>query len=124
MKIKLDENLSKHLKTIFKEDAHEVDTVEEENLTGQPDEVIYATCRREQKVLITLDHDFGNILRFPLNQMEGIVLLEPPNPHLDEDIIRLSRIVSKELKTRPIREILWIVQPDRIRVRPLMKLCE
>jgi len=51
-------------------------TIAEQRLAGAPDERIYEVCRDEGRVLVTLDHDFGQTLRFPLEPTAGIVVLE------------------------------------------------
>ena len=83
MKFKLDENLDWRLATVVAEGGgHDVDTVKEEGLSGQPDEAIYKTCVARERVLITLDLDFTNPLRFPPQQTAGVVVLRPPRPVL------------------------------------------
>jgi len=65
MKFKLDENVDVRLIPLVAEGGFEVDTVLGENLSGKRDENIYEVCKAEKKVLITLDLDFANPLRFP-----------------------------------------------------------
>lgn len=39
-------------------------TVSDQRLKGSSDEQLFAICRDERRVLITLGHDFGHVLRF------------------------------------------------------------
>jgi hypothetical protein len=82
MKIKLDENFDVRLVTVLAADGHDVDTVISEGLAGREDDTIYATCRANGRVLITLDLDFSNPFRFPPDDMEGILVVRPPRPVL------------------------------------------
>jgi hypothetical protein len=45
-------------------------------MSGASDEALFAVCRDEGRALITLDHDFGQVLRFAPHQSAGIVVLE------------------------------------------------
>ncbi|MFB3788873.1 MAG: DUF5615 family PIN-like protein [bacterium] len=123
MKIKLDENLSPRLIAIFEKNNHDARTVLDEGLSGHSDESIYRVCQTEKRVLITLDHDFGNILRFPLQESEGIIILDTGRLPSMKQVEELALKTSHELLFRPIKERLWIVQKDRIRVRPFLQIC-
>jgi predicted nuclease of predicted toxin-antitoxin system len=51
-------------------------TVTEQRLSGAQDERIYKVCQEEGRVLITLDHDFGQTIRFSPETTAGIVVIE------------------------------------------------
>jgi hypothetical protein len=40
-------------------------TVREQGLAGAADEVVFGACIAEGRTLVTLDRDFGQVLRFP-----------------------------------------------------------
>jgi len=115
VKFKLDENLDVRLVSLLSEGDHEADTVLDQQLSGQADEVIYEACCKSGHTLITLDLDYSNPLRFPPEPSEGIVVLRPPQPVLP--ILRsLLASALAELKTRSLKGKLWIIEPGRIRV--------
>jgi predicted nuclease of predicted toxin-antitoxin system len=76
MKIKLDENLGLLGKTLLEAEGHNVMTVAEQQLSGAADASIYEVCWHEGRVLVTLDHDFSQTLRFPSEATAGIVVIE------------------------------------------------
>ena len=78
MKFKLDVHLLARLAA----GGHEADTILAQRLSGQADEVIYEACCKSGHVLITLDLDYSNPLRFPPELTQGIVVLRPPQPVL------------------------------------------
>ena len=78
MRFKLDENLDVRLASLFVDAGQEAKTVLEEGLSGRSDEAIYAICVAERRILVTLDLDFSNPIRFPPAATEGIVILRPP----------------------------------------------
>lgn len=116
MKFKLDENLGTLGKAILEADGHDVMTITEQNLNGEPDESIYSVCQGEARVLVTLDHDFGQTLRFPPDQIAGIVVLECKGRLSPKHILARINEFATILRTQPIDHELWIVEPGRVRI--------
>lgn len=117
MKIKADENISGTGVRLLRESGHDVATVHEEGLSGSDDSKIFQACVDERRVLITLDRDFGHVLRFPPAQSAGIVVLElggPESLELLHDRLHDFLVVAAK---RTIDGELWIVEPGRVRVR-------
>ncbi len=77
MKLKLDENFDLRLLPLVKESGFEADCVYNESLLGSPDDTIYEKCCSEGRILVTLDLDFANPLRFPPRSTGGIIVLRP-----------------------------------------------
>ena len=61
MKIKLDQNLSIHLRESLAELDHDVDTVFDEGLTGVDDVTVLQAASSQDRILFTLDTDFLNL---------------------------------------------------------------
>jgi len=59
MRIKLDENLPRRLKGTLASLQHDVVRVEDEHLLAQPDTVVAAAARKENRVLFTLTWNLG-----------------------------------------------------------------
>ncbi|MBA3425208.1 MAG: DUF5615 family PIN-like protein [Rubrobacter sp.] len=115
MKAKLDENLGNRAIELFREPGHEVSTVFGQNLGGTSDEDLIGTCRMEERVLVTLDLGFSNVLRFPPREYASIAVLA--YPHLiDLDTIRERvRVLLRASEREQLSGRLWIVEQDRIR---------
>jgi len=116
MKIKLDENIGRRGVELLKSFGHDVMTVREQNLQGARDEALFKICTDEGRILITLDHDFGQVLRFPPEQGAGLIVLElgprmTPQSLLD----RLQDFLALAAARSPAGA-LWIVEPGRVRV--------
>ncbi len=75
MKIKVDENIGTSGVDFLRGNGHHVITVREQGLGGCADEDIFEVCIAERRTLITLDRDFGRVLRFPPQLSAGIVIL-------------------------------------------------
>ncbi len=115
MRLKLDENFDLRLVPLLASQGFNVDSVRDEGLSGSPDEAVYDACRASGRVLITLDLDFSNPLRFPPDQTPGIVVVRPPRPLISLIQATLWSALA-ELKTGSVDRKLWIVEPGRIRV--------
>ena len=116
MNFKLDENIGVRGQEFLRKAGHDVATVHDEALCGADDDTVFLACVRERRVLITLDHDFGNVLRFPPDTAHGIVILELPGRLSESGIVRrLSEFLAVQA-TQPLGRELWIVEPGRIRV--------
>ena len=77
MKLKLDENLSRHLKTRLNDLGHDVSTTADENLLSQPDTVVAAAAYAEGRILLTLDIEFADLRKYQPGTHPGIVLFRP-----------------------------------------------
>jgi len=115
MKLKLDENFDPRLAPLLAAEGFDVDTVPAEGLSGASDDAVYAACQTAGRALLTLDLDFSNPFRFPADQTEGIIVIRPPRPLLPAIRATLLSILP-QLKTLPVKGLLWIVEPGRIRV--------
>jgi predicted nuclease of predicted toxin-antitoxin system len=116
VRLKVDENIGRNGVELLRRAAHDVATVREQGLAGEPDALVFQVCVSEDRTLITMDRDFGQLLRFPPQQSAGIVILDlggPASPRLLQD--RLRNFLALAL-VRPPRGELWIVEPGRVRV--------
>ena len=116
MKFKLDENLGPLGQALLQADGHDVMTVLQQGLGGADDTRLFDVCRGEGRILITLDHDFGQTLRFPPEQTQGIVVLELRGRASPTMILGRIAEFLRLLKVRPIDGELWIVEPGRVRI--------
>ncbi len=116
MKFKLDENLPVEAADLLIAAGHDAHTVLQEDMGGKPDSVISAICRSEDRILITLDTDFCNILVYPPEDHPGIIVirtLDQSKPAVLGFVQNILAVGSSEA----IAGRLWIVQKDGIRIR-------
>jgi len=65
VKLLLDENLSQKHAAALRKQGHDAIAVIEAGLCGESDNKIRAFAIESGRILLTLDADFANILRFP-----------------------------------------------------------
>jgi hypothetical protein len=116
MKIKLDENIGRRGVKVLQAAGHDVVTVRDQHLQGAHDQSLFKVCANEGRVPITLDHDFGQVLRFPPEQTAGLVILEPGLPLTLRSLLDRLRDFLTFAESQSPAGALWIVEPGRVRV--------
>jgi len=83
MKIFADQCIHADVIKALREEGFKVETASEADMSKSSDEEIFNYVLETSQVLLTFDHDFGNILRFDIKGSQGVVIF-----YLDQ---RLSR---------------------------------
>jgi predicted nuclease of predicted toxin-antitoxin system len=116
MRFKLDENLGEIGREALESAGHDVSTIAEQKMGGLDDHGLYEACRADRRALVTLDRDFGEVLRFPPENTPGIVILNCRS-RLSPAFIaaRVNELVSF-LQSESLDGRLWIVEAGRLRI--------
>lgn len=117
VKLKLDENFSSYLSGRLRDAGFDAESVWEEQLSGASDDIIYKKCIEEQRCLVTFDLDFANIIRFPAEDTEGIIVVKPRQPVNLEVMGKVIDQLIEVLGQNDPRGALWILEPHQLRVR-------
>ncbi|MCL0079706.1 DUF5615 family PIN-like protein [Dehalococcoidia bacterium] len=115
MRIKLDENLDVRLALFLKEAEHDTTTVQEQGLRGTGDEALYEICKVEDRILMSLDLHFSNVLRYPLEGTPGLIVLRGPNQLFPTMRVLVETLIDALTRESPAGR-LWIVEPGRLRI--------
>lgn len=115
MKFKLDENFGPTVHTVFQRRGLDCRTVREERLGGEADEKVLEAAIAEGRILVTMDRDFGNVLRYPPRRTAGIAVISPPGRASRALLSAIVDAFLSALEQKKIRGKLWIVEPSRIR---------
>jgi predicted nuclease of predicted toxin-antitoxin system len=118
VKFKVDENLPEELSALLRDAGWDSTTVVAQELGGEIDPEIARICREEQRVLVTFDRGFSNIRAFPPGESAGMIVFRLRRQDKRDVLIVAGRLVVA-LREREIRNELWIVHEDRIRIRAL-----
>lgn len=116
MRLFLDENLSPHQTYALRDSGYDACAVFEVGLSGAPDEEIRRFAIENGRVLLTLDADFANVLRFPPEQTPGVVRLKV-HPPTEEKIRQAIQKALFVLQNIDLTGRLAVVSEDRVRIR-------
>ncbi|HEV7763475.1 MAG TPA: DUF5615 family PIN-like protein [Thermoanaerobaculia bacterium] len=118
MKFKIDENLPDELAQLLRDSGWDSSSVVEQGLGGANDPRVATVCEAEERILITFDRGFSNIKVYPPAGHPGIIVFRLRS----QDKYRVLQVAARlveALHQREIRNELWIVHDDRIRIRLL-----
>lgn len=73
-KIKLDENFPPSCVSLFAEKGFDASSVLHQALSGTHDDNLYIICKEEERILVSFNLDFANIIRYPAEQTKGILV--------------------------------------------------
>jgi len=75
VRVKLDETFGRRAVEVFTAANIDLDTIIDEGLAGISDERVVEVCKEERRVLVTLDLDFADPLRFPPSGTPGVAVV-------------------------------------------------
>jgi predicted nuclease of predicted toxin-antitoxin system len=116
LKFKIDENLPIEIVECLRQNNYDAFTVEEQGLNGSTDLNIAAVCRKEERIIVTLDTDFTNVRTYPPDEYSGIIVLRVKRQSR-QHIINIFTQTVPLLTSEPIKHCLWIVEEHRLRIR-------
>jgi predicted nuclease of predicted toxin-antitoxin system len=116
MRFKLDENLPYELAEDLTRLGYDTDTADSEGLSGAEDATIVQAATSSGRVLMTLDKGIASLLKYPLNQHQGVVLFRPDSSGR-RAVLTFVRSRLDSLLEMTLAGKLTVVGPNRIRVR-------
>ncbi len=116
MRFKIDETLPQEVAQLLSESGHAAATVFGQVLSGEDDPTVLAVCRREGRVLVTLDLDFASIQAYPPTTNNGIVVLRLVRQDKPWIMEVMGRLIPA-LENNPLSGKPWIVEEGRTRIR-------
>ncbi|XYH99842.1 DUF5615 family PIN-like protein [Sorangium sp. So ce1128] len=116
MRLKLDENLSRHLKTELTALGHDVDTVADEGLLSAADPVVGLAAKDAGRVLMTLDVEFADLRKYRPGTHPGIVLFRPARRSIrttNEMVMAFAALLDQ----LDVNGSVVVVDDTRVRIR-------
>jgi predicted nuclease of predicted toxin-antitoxin system len=114
MKFLLDENIGKLVAEFLRKEGYDVKSAIE-GFRGCSDEEIIKTAFKENRILITLDQDFGRMIYQSETPHRGVVLLKLKNES-QKAIIKILEKVIKEFNGK-LKDKFTIVTEEKLRMR-------
>ena len=116
MNFLIDASIPRSTKAVIESLGHNVVDVRDILPSAAPDSDIALLALNENRVIITRDHDFANILLYPPEKYPGIIVLKVRALKPFE----INRLLEIFLKTNPpdvISHSLIILEPNRFRIK-------
>jgi hypothetical protein len=114
VRIKLDENLPHRLVPLLTELGHDVDTVPDEQLVGQDDDLVWEAAQAHGRFL--QDLDFSDARKYAPGAHHGVLLVRLPQPGRDALFTRIATLFRAEAVDTWSRCIVTAT-PRKVRVR-------
>jgi len=95
MKFLTDENIAASVVQLLQTHGHEVKVVQHAGLTGAEDDFLIRLAIKEERIIVTHDKDFGDILRYPLKEHSGVVLIRLRRPTPQNSIKAIENVLDK-----------------------------
>jgi len=116
MKFLVDECCSVHLVEELRTARHDVCYVLEE-MPGATDTEVLEKSKREDRILLTEDKDFGELVYRLKKEVTGIILLHFPISKRHLTWPRLDELIT--IKGSNLKEKFVVVDEQKFRIRPL-----
>ena len=116
MKLKLDENLSRHLKPVLIKLQHDVMTVAVQNLLSRPDTEVARAAFKEGRMLLTLDIEFADLRKYPPGSHPGVILFRPRSL----SPLSVNKFIADFVRSTDLNRLaacVAVVDPVHVRVR-------
>jgi len=110
-----DENVAPRVVGALRKEGFNISSIFERKLTGSSDEKILKLARKEKRIILTHDKDFGNLIRQPHLVHDGVILLRLKNQS-PNNVIRCLTPFLKKVKSDKIQNKLVIFQEGRVRI--------
>ena len=118
MKFLADENVERAIVALLRSEGHDVLYVAEQ-VTGIDDDAVLAEANAEDRILITNDKDFGELVFLSGRATAGILLLRLGRERTADKLVSLRRLFAQH--TDSLRDHFTVVGVNRIRRRPLRR---
>ena len=118
MRFLADMGVARRVVEWLRDQGHDARHLREEELQRLPDDQIFRKAVAENRVVLTLDLDFGEIVAFSGRQNVSVVLFRLQNTRAPHVIDRLSVVLQEALSALEQGAVV-VVEESRFRIRRL-----
>lgn len=115
LKILADENIALRVVAALRNEGIDVLSIYEEKLSGASDGEVLKLAKKEKRIILTHDKDFGSLIHQPGLIHGGVILLRLRNQSPQNVIFHLIPFL-KNIKINKIKGRLVIFQEGRVRI--------
>jgi predicted nuclease of predicted toxin-antitoxin system len=111
-----DDDIYPSIVQVLRDLGHDVFDIKEEKLTGIIDDQVYDLAKSQNRILVSMDKDFTNILLYPLGDHSGIIVAKFYRMKIDETAQKFLNAFVK-LTEDDIKGNLVIIDKNKTRIR-------
>jgi predicted nuclease of predicted toxin-antitoxin system len=117
-KLLVDEDLPRSTAAMLKSLGIDALDLRDIGLKGAPDAEVFKYAQNEGRIIITRDVEFGNILKYPIQNHCGIIIVRIPNTYIRDKILEIIRNFFLEVDKNKLMNSLVILEAEKYRIRP------
>lgn len=95
MRFLIDENIFPKITSYLRSLGHDVKSLHEEGFFRITDDEIIQMAKNEDRIIITFDKHFGNILKYPPSTTAGIIHIRIHPPLLDDILPAMDSLFKR-----------------------------
>ncbi len=116
IKVLADENIPPPIVEFFRKKGFDIKSLSQGGISGASDKDVMKLACQEQRVLLTFDKHFGNVVLYPLNSHYGVIRIRI-HPPLISDLTRSLEHFLQKFDLATIRATLIVLERNGFRVR-------
>ncbi|MEN9216490.1 MAG: DUF5615 family PIN-like protein [Gloeomargarita sp. HHBFW_bins_162] len=117
MKFLIDEDCPLSLVRLLTARGHEVIHVKTSGLSGLKDVDLFTLAQKEQRIIISRDLGWANILTYPPNTHVGLIILRMPFRAIATEVYQTLEHFIDQVDLSEVIGAIVIVEPNKFRIR-------
>ena len=118
LKVLVDEDLPRSSAALLQSLGINTIDVRDVGLKGASDAEVFEYAQKEERIIITRDVEFGNIVKYPPQSHYGVVVIRVPNTYVRDQILRIIRKFFVEVAGKELARSIVVLEADKYRIRP------
>lgn len=116
LKILADECVYKKTVLFLKSQGYDIISIKDLGLSGANDRVVLEEANKSNRILLTADQDFGNIIAYPPETHKGIIVLKTLKNEEESIHFNLLKVLN-EVEPALLAKSLIVVDSNKYRIR-------
>lgn len=117
LKVLVDEDLPRSTAALLQSLGINASDVRDVGLKGASDAQVFEYAQKEERIIITRDVEFGNILKYPPRSHYGVIVIRLPNTYVRDQILGVIRKFFVEVEKKELVRHIVVLEVDKYRIR-------
>lgn len=118
LQVLVDEDLPRSTAALLQSLSIDAQDVRDVGLKGASDAQVFEYAQKEERIIITRDIEFGNILKYPPPRHYGVIVVRLPNTYVRYQILGVIRTFFVEVEKKELVRHIVVLEIDKYRIRP------